>query len=192
MGSFDPKDTDRFEALWEAYSRQLLAFIRSRVSDEADAEDLLQEVFLRIHSHLCCLPELGKIKSWVYQITRNAIIDYYRRRRLYEELPETLADEAEEPEEGPAEALAPSLRQIVEELPTRYREALWLTEYEGLNQRELADKLGISVPGAKSRVQRARQMVRDLLLACCHFELDRRGQILDYYARCCCCQPVEY
>jgi RNA polymerase sigma-70 factor (ECF subfamily) len=90
VGSFDPKDTERFEALWEAYSRQLLAFIRRRVADEADAEDLLQEVFLRIHTHLCCLPELGKVKSWVYQITRNAIIDYYRLTP-HEELPETLA-----------------------------------------------------------------------------------------------------
>jgi RNA polymerase sigma-70 factor (ECF subfamily) len=191
MDSFDPRNSERFEDLWEAYSRQLLAFIRSRVSDEADAEDLLQEVFLRIHTHLCCLPELGKIKSWVYQITRNAIIDYYRARRPHEELPETLADEAEATEEEPAEVLAPSLRQIVEELPGRYREALLLTEYEGFNQRELAEKLGISVPGAKSRVQRARQMIRDMLLACCHFELDRRGRIIDYYARCCCCSPVE-
>jgi RNA polymerase sigma-70 factor (ECF subfamily) len=66
-----------------------------------------------------------------------------------------------------------------------------MTEYQGLSQKQLADNLGISLSGAKSRVQRARDKLRDMLLSCCHFELDRRGRILDYYQRCCCCHPVD-
>jgi len=52
---------------------------------------------------------------------------------------------------------------------------------------ELAARLGISISGAKSRVQRARQKVKDMLLTCCHYEFDRRGAILEYRQRCCCC-----
>jgi RNA polymerase sigma-70 factor, ECF subfamily len=80
---------------------------------------------------------------------------------------------------------------MVNELPEPYRQALLLTEYQGLNQKQMAERLGISVSGAKSRVQRAREKLRDMLLNCCHFEFDRRGRIVDYYEHCCCCQPIS-
>jgi RNA polymerase sigma-70 factor (ECF subfamily) len=73
-------------------------------------------------------------------------------------------------------------------LPEPYSQALILTEYEGLSQKEMAERLGISFSGAKSRVQRARRKLRDLLLQCCHFELDRRA-FLDYYPYCRGCNP---
>jgi len=180
----------RLETIWDQYSAQLLAFIRSRVADECEAEDLLQEVFLRIHLNLCCLQDLSKLESWVYQITRNAIIDYYRSRRDTFELRETLPAESDFDEEDAESELAPSLKELINELPAAYREALILTEYQGLSQKELAQRAGISLPGAKSRVQRARQMIRDMLLNCCHFELDRRGRIIDYHELCCCCNPT--
>ncbi len=62
-----------------------------------------------------------------------------------------------------------------------------MTAYQGLSQKDLANRLGISYSGAKSRVQRARRMVRDMLMICCHFEFDRRGTVIDYYEHCCCC-----
>ncbi len=165
------------------------AFIRGRVADEDDVEDLLQEVFVRIHTHLCCLRDLSKLESWIYQIARNAIIDHYRSRRPGVELSESIPFEDDIDSYHPAANLAFSLGGMVAELPAPYRDALVLTEYQGLNQRQLADRLGISFSGAKSRVQRARRMLRDMLLTCCHFELDRRGAIIDYYERCCCCNP---
>ena len=181
--------TIQLEALWQQYCCQLKAFIHSRVSDEDEVEDILQEVFIRIHTHLCCLRDLSKLESWIYQIARNAIIDHYRSRRPSVELSESIAIDDEFDPYDPAANLALSLTGMVEELPAPYRDALLLTEYKGLNQRQLAERLGISFSGAKSRVQRARHMLRDMLLACCHFELDRRGAIIDYYERCCCCNP---
>jgi RNA polymerase sigma-70 factor (ECF subfamily) len=83
--------------------------------------------------------------------------------------------------------LAFSLRETAEELEEPYREALILTEYEGLTQAEYAARAGLSLSGAKSRVQRAREKLKQLLLDCCHFELDRRGGIIDFYPRCCRC-----
>ena len=83
--------------------------------------------------------------------------------------------------------LALSLKELIDELPEPYRQALILTEYQGLSQKQLAENLGIWLSGAKSRVQRARGKLREILLRCCHFEFDRRGHIMDYYERCCCC-----
>jgi RNA polymerase sigma-70 factor (ECF subfamily) len=189
MSTDDP--TNQLEGIWERYSLRLGAFIRSRVADEAEAEDILQEVFIRVHRHLCCLPEWGRLESWIYQIARNLIIDHYRRRRETVEIPESLLVEVELPEEDPEAELALSLNEMIAELPEPYRQALILTEYQGLSQKELAESQGISLSGAKSRVQRAREKLRDMFLSCCHFELDRRGRIIDYYQRCCSCHPVR-
>ena len=183
--------TKTLEAIWEEYCCRLLAFIRGRVSDPAEAEDILQEVFLRVHRNLCCLPQPSKMDSWIYQIARNLIIDHYRRRKELVVIPESLPAQADFPEEDSEAELALSLSEMVNELPEPYRQALLLTEYQGLSQVEMAEKLGISLSGAKSRVQRARQKLRDMLLTCCHFELDRRGRIMDFYARCCCCNPAR-
>ena len=189
MGYNPARATIQLENLWEQYCCRLKAFIRSRVADENDVEDLLQEVFVRVHTHLCCLRDLSKLESWIYQIARNAIIDHYRSSRPGAKLSESIPSEDETDSYDPEAALALSLGGMVAELPVPYRDALVLTEYQGLNQRQLANQLGISFSGAKSRVQRARRMLRDMLLACCHFELDRRGAIIDYYERCCCCNP---
>jgi len=182
--------SDLVASLWDIYCCRLRTFIRSRVSNDADADDILQEVFLRVHRHLCCSPDWERPEAWFYQIARNLIIDYYRQRP-WNELPDDLPlpDENGSPaaELDSEPQLALSLRETLDALPEPYRQALILTEYEGLNQKELAEKLGLSLSGAKSRVQRARQKLRDLLLECCHFELDRRGRVIDYYPRCCCC-----
>ena len=81
------------EALWNQYSRRLGTFIRGRVEDDAEAEDILQEVFIRIHRNLCCQADRDKPESWIYQIARNLIIDHYRKRRTWVELPENLPSE---------------------------------------------------------------------------------------------------
>jgi RNA polymerase sigma-70 factor (ECF subfamily) len=178
---------DELKALWERYCCRLLAFIRSRIADESEAEDILQEVFIRIHRSLCCT-EWNKPEGWIYQIARNLIIDHHRGRKETVEVDESLpAREETGSEDDPATRLAFSLRETIEALPEPYCQALVLTEYEGLSQKELAARMGISLSGAKSRVQRAREKLRNMLLTCCHFELDRRGRIIDYYKRCGCC-----
>jgi RNA polymerase sigma-70 factor (ECF subfamily) len=165
----------------------LYRFIASRLPDPDDADDILQEVFLRIHTRLETVRDMDKLESWIYQIARNSITDYYRSRRKLVELAADLPVEDEHHEEDASESLAPSIQEIVQALPDPYREALILTEYQGLSQKELADRLGISLSGAKSRVQRARQKIKDVLLACCHFEFDVRGTLYEVRQHCCCC-----
>jgi RNA polymerase sigma-70 factor (ECF subfamily) len=177
------------ETLWQDMNTTLRHFIAKRVGDELTTEDILQDVFLRIYANADTLKDAAKLESWMYQIARNAIVDFYRTQRDERELPESIAIE-EADEDEIVRKLAPCIRSMIEDLPTKYREALLLTEYEGLSQRELAERLGISFSGAKSRVQRAREQLRASLLQCCHFEVDRLGKIIDYYPRPQCCANI--
>lgn len=173
--------------IWDQYHHRLKAFIRYRVEDDTTAEDLVQETFIRVHRHLCCQSDWDKPAGWFYQIARNLVIDHYRRRRELVELSDTLPAESDLSENDPEVELALSLKDMIDELPEPYRQALLLTDVQGLSQKQLAEQQGLSLSGAKSRVQRARDKLRDLLLQCCHFEFDRRGGIVDYYDHCCCC-----
>lgn len=180
------------ERAWEAFHVPLHQFIRRRVADEATAEDLLQEVFLKIHQQGASLRDTRHLEGWVYQIARNLIVDYYRSRRHRMAPLDDVEEAGDLPEELPADdvvsELLPCVRAMVLALPEQDRQALILTEYQGLTQKELGERLGLSFSGAKSRVQRAREKLRQELLACCHFELDRRGHILDYSPHCDCCE----
>src|SRR5712692_9451912 len=174
------------ERVWEEFNTGLKLFILKRVPDEPSAEDILQDVFLKIHTHINSLRESDKLQSWIYRIARNAITDYYRTHKFTPDLSE-VAYVPEDPFDDVVSDLLPYVKELVESLPPDYRQALILTEYEGLTQRELAEKLGISVSGVKSRVQRAREKVKLMLLSCCHFEFDRLGRIIDYQPNCDCC-----
>ena len=165
------------EQIWHEFSNKLGQFIRSRVSDPATAEDILLDVFVKIQQRLSQLQDPAKLHSWIYLIARNAVIDYYRTRKESEDISETLIDEREPGSEEP-EGLKASFHRMINSLPEPYREAVVLTELEGLTQKQLAERLGISLSGAKSRVQRGRQQLKEMLLGCCRFEFDRRGGVL--------------
>jgi RNA polymerase sigma-70 factor, ECF subfamily len=171
------------EHLWLTFAAELRGFIRARVKDHAAAEDVLQEVFLKIHQRLSSLRSAEKAQAWVYQIARNAVADHFRRTKR------AVPDEDVEQEIAfglPAPAsldLSPVIRRFVDELPPDFRDALIATEWEGATQAEYAARRGLSLSGAKSRVQRARAELRRLLDDCCQFEIDRRGNVLEAVPR---------
>ena len=175
------------EQLWETFSAPLHHFILRRVPDPHSAEDILQDVFLKIHTRIDTLHQQDRVSAWIYQIARNAIADYYRAQRPISELSEGLIAPDDMLEEDVVRELLPCVAAMVDALPDTYREALRLTEYEGMSQKELGERLGISFSGAKSRVQRARGKIKQQLLDCCHFELDHAGRIIDYQPHCACC-----
>jgi RNA polymerase sigma-70 factor (ECF subfamily) len=180
------------EQLWETFSGPLHQFIRRRVQDPHSAEDILQDVFLKIHTHIDSLRTHDRLTSWIYQITRNAIADYYRAQRPTAELAETIPAADALADDDVVRELSPCVAAMVAELPEAYREALRLTEYQGLSQKALSERLGISFSGAKSRVQRARAKIKEQLLACCHFQFDHAGRIIDYQSRCGCSTKDGY
>jgi RNA polymerase sigma-70 factor (ECF subfamily) len=165
---------------WEAYRTKLHRFVLARVKDEAAAEDIVHDVLAKAYARRYTLRDHRKLGQWLYQIARNAIADHYRRRRPTEELPVGLANQEPDTSDEAERELARCLTPFIEELPAHYRQAVILAELQGLTQREVASKLGLSVSGAKSRVQRARQILQTMLLECCRLEFDSRGGVADY------------
>ncbi len=174
------------EKIWKEFYDKLRSFVQLRVSAKDDAEDIVQEVFVRIHNKIDTLKDNQKLESWIYQITRNAIIDYYRSKKEKVELHDDL--EIDEDSENEAiKRLSPSIIKMIDHLPYIYKEAIILTEYKGLKQKELADSLGISLTGAKSRVQRGRKLLKEMLHDCCAFEFDSIGKLTDFSGKSKCC-----
>jgi RNA polymerase sigma-70 factor (ECF subfamily) len=173
------------EPIYETLHADLRRFVARRVDDPYAVDDILQDTYLRLHTHLASLREPERLTSWVYQVTRHAIIDHYRRaqRRPEAALPDDLAL-PDEPDDEAERALARSLSAMVDCLPEKYREALVLTDLHGLKQQALANRLGLSLSGAKSRVQRAREQLKNIFLDCCQVELDRLGGVIGYEPRC--------
>ncbi len=174
------------EALWKDFHKALRAFFRKRVRCEYAAEDLLQEAFLRIHKGIESVADEAKLRGWIYRIARNLVVDYYRSQRLTEELGEHAAPEADA-NASDAIALGACVQRMVQTLSPTYQEALQLVEVEGISQTEAAKRLGLSVSGAKSRIQRGRTLLKDVVTGCCQIELDRRGHVLDHQCSSECC-----
>ena len=158
------------------FRRQLRDFLRRRVSSEAVADDLLQEVWLKVVKRLGDLPSVREMDSWLYRIARNVLTDFYRRKRTRIDIPDDLPAEPDDSTvSNLKEQLNGYIRDVVESLEEPYREGLKLTLYDGISQVELAERLGLSVSAAKSRVQRARAEVRKRMEACCAWEFDAYG-----------------
>lgn len=172
---------DATHQIWMELKTNLHRFIARRASNDADADDILQEVFIKIHSNIGRLHDTTKLHAWVYRITRNAIIDYYRSRRndlSLDASPEAFDLAKEEMPEGDAEReeIVKCLSPMVGRLPGDYQRALVMSDVHGIKQAQVANELNLSLSGAKSRVQRARGKMKEMLLDCCHFEFDRLGR----------------
>lgn len=178
------------ESIWEEFSKPLKSFISRRVKNDQDVEDILQNVFFKIHNKIGDLKENDKIHAWVYSVTRNAITDYYRSQKHEENisgLSEDIAIEIEDETSVNVE-IAQCLKTMIKYLPEKYEKAIMLTEFQNLTQKELGERMGLSVSGAKSRVQRARLKLKEMLLGCCHLEFDRLGNVIDYKHNCTDCK----
>jgi RNA polymerase sigma-70 factor, ECF subfamily len=168
--------------------RRLRPFVARRVPP-SDVDDVLQDVFLRVQAALPSLRDEQRLAPWIYAIARSTIVDTYRQRerqpllaaewRLY-------SDEERAGNEPSAleQELATYVVDFVARLPSPYREALTLTELEGLTQNAAADALGVSLSAMKSRVQRGREKLRQLLEACCRIGVDARGRVIE-------CEPRD-
>jgi RNA polymerase sigma-70 factor (ECF subfamily) len=179
------------DAIWSAFSDRLRGYIARRVNNADDADDVFQDVFLKIHSRIDQLEDESRLAPWVLAIARNAVSDFYRAKARSKAISIDEFETATRPEKEEGVELEEWMRGAIQELPAKYREAIELTEMQGLSQKEMAERLGISYSAAKSRVQRGRAMIKEMLLACCHVELDRRGNIVDMHRRndCRYCQP---
>lgn len=175
------KDSE-IKTIWNKFRNELLNFITARVNDEYKAEDILQEVFIKIYRNIEQLDDEAKLKSWLYKITKNTIIDYYRRRKssdLYiEEVEDALGNEEENTNMN--NEMLTCLKFFLYELPDKYKEPLEMYELKGMKHREISKELNISLSGSKTRIQRAREKLRKVLTECCEIEFDTYGNIVEY------------
>lgn len=171
------------ETVWREHRGELKGYILKRVRSAAEAEDILHDVFLKMLSSLGPTDRVNQVRAWLFTVTRNAVADYYRSRRPTSELPEDLADHSLDVEGEPFEDIGSSLKPMLNALPEKIRAALVMADLEGLKQREVAERLGISLVAAKSRILRGRALVRRMIEECCHLEMDVRGRIMDYTVR---------
>ncbi|WP_242927806.1 RNA polymerase sigma factor SigZ [Pontibacter vulgaris] len=171
------------------YEAQLKGFVLKRVKDKDEANDILQQLYLKLYKNCEQLQQVQNMSAWLYQITRNAVNDYFRSqgRSISIEEESELADLKQEPNQQDVEMLVLPLLQL---LPPSYAEPLRLSEIEGISQKEVAERLGISYSGAKSRVQRGRQLLKQKFMECCHLEMGRNGELLSAHVRSD-CTPLQ-
>lgn len=165
----------------------LRRFVSKRVNDAHEADDIVQDVLLRVLANAGTAPPDERLAAWMFRAARNLIIDRSRSRAVraaaniegFDAVSDDDDDDVNEQAKVVAE-LASCLRCMVDRLDEPYREALKLADLNGLTQQQVSDKMGISLSGAKSRVQRARQKLQALLAACCDVERDARGNVMDF------------
>jgi RNA polymerase sigma-70 factor (ECF subfamily) len=160
---------------WDFFQNELKGFVYKRVKDKALTDDILHDVFLKVKAKMDQLQESEKITGWIYQITKNTIIDHFRKQSKTINVAD-LDWESEVPNFN--ECVSRYIKELIPTLPEKYRQAIQLTEIENLSQLELAARLGISYAGAKSRVQRARKILKDKLHEALILKTDAYGNIM--------------
>ena len=170
------------ESIWQEYSTSLRGFLYSRVSNDADVEDLLQEVLIKTHQNLDTVKSSEKIKPWLFQLANNTIIDFYRKKGRSRDISAAdlwYADDDVVVEQALAQCVEPFIRA----LPKKSADLLLAIDIEGQSQKDYAEKAGISYSTIKSQVQRGRAKLRTLFDDCCSLTLDNHGNVVEFLAK---------
>ncbi len=166
-------------SIWEQFHTSLQSLICHKVNHEDRCHDILQDLYLKIFTNINKVEHAQNIRAYVFQMAHNTLIDHYRRAGKAELTMDTLP-EPELTAVPPSNEykLAECLLTMINTLPPIYSEALTLTELQGLTQKQFAEKMGITLSTAKSRVQRARKKLKEEIINCCQYEFDKYGNIL--------------
>lgn len=177
-----PSEGHAATPVYLALRKGLRAFVARRVHPD-HVDDLVQDILLRMHERAGDLRDEARLPGWAFRIASSVVADHHRARRTEVELSEK-DEPVDEPENGNVnEVVAGWLRPMLALLPDEYAEALELVDVQGLGQREYAERVGLSISGAKSRVQRGRKMLEEIVRACCDLELDVHGNVIGYQRR---------
>jgi RNA polymerase sigma-70 factor (ECF subfamily) len=169
-------------AIYKQFHSDLYSYIKSKVRSTEDAEDILQNVFIKIASGIDSLSEDLKIRNWLFTITRNTIIDYYRINASKKKIAvtEEIAEDIPESDDvDSTKGLDRCMGTMIGLLPDEYRDVIIESEIKGVKQKDLADRYGIAYPSMRSKVQRGRERLKQLFYNCCQISTDVRGNIMD-------------
>lgn len=166
---------------WDAHERGLRGWLIHQLHDKALAEDLLQDVFLKAMRQGERFCNIENARAWLFEVTRNTVADQLRRGHDSIELPEELS--VDEEVGAPVDSLSNCLPRVLSELSAEDCEAITCCDIEGMSQADYAAKLGISLPGAKSRVQRAHSRLKAQLTCACQVRYDEAGRVCCFTPR---------
>jgi len=169
LGIMNMSNSQNTDVVWNEFSGQIRGYLLKKVKQADDADDLLQEIFIKIHGKLGDLKDKKKLAPWIYQIVRNSLTDYYRKKDLEtSEFDEesTLTDNGEAPDDIYSACVSGCLKVFINRLPDKYKEPLVLSDIRGLKQKDIAEQMNLSYSGLKSRVQRGREMIKEMFVDC--------------------------
>lgn len=154
-----------WESVYREYHDKIEGYLRYRLNDSADAEDLATEVFMKVQANLDRYdPSKASLSTWVYTIARNTLYDFYRANHIESDVPETLASDDEDVDEGLiAEESLQELAMALAQMPEDERDLIILRFYDGLTIRDAADKLGLSRSTCQRLQDRAIDRLRGLM-----------------------------
>ena len=166
------------ESQIEQLYEPLFLYVKKRINVLEDAEDLTQEIFLKLANSNTT--GIQSLRSWMFTIAKNTIIDFYRKKRVINEIDEENLFMEDFAENTVAAELSKSISNCINLLPEEYRLVLTLSEIEGMPQKEVAEKLGMNYTTVRSKIQRGRKKLRALFAECCHIKQGGRGSIIEY------------
>ncbi|TMP83373.1 RNA polymerase sigma factor SigZ [Pseudoalteromonas phenolica] len=169
------------EQIWAEYKNSLHAFLLSKVSNPADAEELLQDILLKTHLQIHQLKDQASIKPWLFQIANHAIIDFYRKHNNYQYT--ELFEVIEKQEANIRADLIRCIEPFLQAMPEDEADLIRKIDLEGCSQKQQAEQLGVSYSTFKSRMQKSRADLKVLFDRCCDFELDKQGNLIDYHRK---------
>ncbi|USD63280.1 RNA polymerase sigma factor SigZ [Vibrio sp. SCSIO 43140] len=170
------------EAVWSEYQNGLRRFLRSKIANEADVDDVLQEVLIKTYKNIDKLESPESVKSWLFQIANRSVIDHYRKDNATEDV-DLDTFWTEEEEEQVSRELAECLLPMMESLPESTTALIKSIDIDGRSQKEVAAELGISYSTLKSRVQKSRHELRVVYEKCCQFSFDTQGNVMNYHPK---------
>src|SRR5690606_5978540 len=176
-----------FQKIWETHTSELSNFIKSKIDDPSLADDILQEVSIKLFNNLERKTEIQNHKAWLYQVARNTIADHYRKNKKIEPL--NIDPETSENSNVCFCDLSGFVIQTY--LPKKYSEPLYLNDIEQKSQKEIAETLNLSLTATKSRIQRGRKKLKELITDCIDISHNSKGQITDFELKKDCKLPPE-
>jgi RNA polymerase sigma-70 factor (ECF subfamily) len=161
--------------VWENYKTALYLFILKKVEDKEEAKDILQDVLLKSYQYCSGGKTVLYLKSWLYKIAQNSVIDHLKKSGKY--VPVDLELEYEKAERSLLGEASEYIRVLLKLLPDEYALPLSLYDLDDIDQKQIAEQLHLSLSNTKSRIQRARVKLKELFLECCTVTFNENGEM---------------
>jgi RNA polymerase sigma-70 factor (ECF subfamily) len=180
--------TKEVTIIWSNFHKELRDFIYNKIRNSADTDDILQDVFIKIIRNINKVNKSENMRHYLYGIVRNTINDYFKNQKVFSNTTAIQEQFTETDTISLNETIAECcIKPFIDKLPDNYKQALLITEFQNISQKELAEKLNISYSGAKSRVQRGKDKLKELIINCCAYQNDKYGNLIDTNDKNCAC-----